>query len=373
MFSVPITLFSCASRGLVAAESTTSRVSITVSISAAFTILRISACWFETRTNSVRFELARRVLRIDSDDRLDVRVLLQCLREPAAPVRGQAGQQDAAALGHGLGIFSLARPHLRNADRVPGRTGRIDVVSPTSANKGMRSKEAIRRSVWTAMEREGVARFPGARERIPNFANARAASERLARHPAWKKAKTIKANPDAPQTHSRRLALEQGKTLVMAVPRLRDAHPFRLLDPAKLNEEQIREAATIKGALRHGEVIDVDQVPKLDLILTGSVAVNLKGARIGKGGGFSDLEYALLAEGGTVSDRTVVVTTVHPIQILRENLPVTTHDIPVDLIATPRAAIEVERAYKRPTGILWDHLQPPQIHEIPVLERIGYA
>ena len=105
-------------------------------------------------------------------------------------------------------------------------------MSPTSANKGMRSKEAIRRSVWTAMEREGVARFPGANERIPNFANARAASERLARHPAWKKAKTIKANPDAPQTHSRRLALEQGKTLVMAVPRLRDAHPFRLLDPS---------------------------------------------------------------------------------------------------------------------------------------------
>ena len=117
----------------------------------------------------------------------------------------------------------------------------------------------------------------------------------------------------------------------------------------------------------------MEQVPKLDLILCGSVAVNLKGARIGKGGGFSDLEYALLAEAGTVSEKTTVVTTVHPIQILRENLPVTAHDIPVDLIATPRAAIDVERAYKRPTGILWDHLQPPQIHEIPVLERMGYA
>ena len=37
------------------------------------------------------------------------------------------------------------------------------------------------------------------------------------------------------------------------------------------------------------------------------------------------------------------------------------------------AAIEVERAFERPAGILWDHLQPPQIHEIPVLERMGYA
>src|SRR5215211_608058 len=121
--------------------------------------------------------------------------------------------------------------------------------------RSVRSKQAIRRSVWDAMDKEGVSRFPGAHERIPNFANARGASERLARHQAWVRAKTIKANPDAPQTHSRRLALEQGKTVVMAVPRLRDSHPFRLLDPAKLSEEQIREAATIKGALRHGEVI----------------------------------------------------------------------------------------------------------------------
>jgi hypothetical protein len=52
---------------------------------------------------------------------------------------------------------------------------------------------------------------------------------------------------------------------------------------------------------------------------------------------------------------------------------VTGHDIPVDLVATPRAVIEVERAYDRPRGIMWDHLQPPQIHEIPVLERMGYA
>lgn len=222
------------------------------------------------------------------------------------------------------------------------------------------------------MDREGVSRFPGAQGRIPNFANARSAAERLGSHSTWKKAKTIKANPDAPQTHARRLALEQGKTLVMAVPRLRADHPFRLLDPKKLTKKQLREAATIKGALRHGEVIDLEQVPKLDLILCGSVAVNLKGARLGKGGGYNDLEYALLAEAGSVSDRTIVATTVHPIQIVRENLPITSHDIPVDLIVTPRAAIEVERAFDRPRGVLWDHLQPPQIHEIPVLERMGY-
>jgi 5-formyltetrahydrofolate cyclo-ligase len=237
----------------------------------------------------------------------------------------------------------------------------------------MRAKDEVRQDVWRSMDREAVSRFPGAEGRIPNYAGAKAAAERLARHPGWTAAEVIKANPDSPQTHARRLALSQGKVLVMAVPRLRDQHPFRLLDPKRLSEEEIREAATIKGALKHGKVLDLDQVPELDLVLTGSVAVNLKGARLGKGGGFSDLEYGLMIEMGKIDRRTLVATTVHPIQILRENLLMTAHDIPVNLVATPRAVIEVDGAYRRPRGILWDHLQPPQIHEIPVLERFGYA
>jgi hypothetical protein len=49
-----MTLFSCASRGLVTIESTTRRVSTTVSISAPCTMRRISECWLWTWTNSVR-------------------------------------------------------------------------------------------------------------------------------------------------------------------------------------------------------------------------------------------------------------------------------------------------------------------------------
>jgi 5-formyltetrahydrofolate cyclo-ligase len=237
----------------------------------------------------------------------------------------------------------------------------------------MRSKDEVREEVWRTMEREGVARFPGAQGRIPNFEGAKEAAERLARHPAWQRAKTMKVNPDSPQTHARRLALAQGKTLVMAVPRLRDEHPFRLLDPAALGDKAVREAATIKGGMRHGRVIDLEEVPRLDFVLAGSVAVNLRGARVGKGGGYSDLEFGMLTDAGKIDEDTVIATTVHAVQILREDLLTTAHDIPVDLIATPRAVIEVEREHDRPRGILWDHLQPPQIRDVPVLERMGYA
>jgi 5-formyltetrahydrofolate cyclo-ligase len=237
----------------------------------------------------------------------------------------------------------------------------------------MRSKDQVRRDVWKAMEREGVSRFPGAEGRIPNFAGAKLAAEKLAAHRLWKRARVVKANPDSPQTHVRRAALEDGKTLIMAVPRLRDPHPFRVLEPKRLSKTAIKEAATIKGALRHGRVVAVDELPEVDLVLCGAVAVNLSGARVGKGGGFSDLEYGILIDAGKIDDHTAVATTVHPIQILREHLRTTAHDLPVDVIATPRAVIEVERAHERPRGILWDHLQPPQIREIPILERMGYA
>ena len=54
MLSVPMTLFSCASARGIVIGSTTRRVSMTVSISAAATMRWISECWVPTLTNSVR-------------------------------------------------------------------------------------------------------------------------------------------------------------------------------------------------------------------------------------------------------------------------------------------------------------------------------
>ena len=107
-------------------------------------------------------------------------------------------------------------------------------------------------------------------------------------------------------------------------------------------------------------MIDLDEVPELDLVLTGSVAVNLEGARLGKGGGFSDLEYGLLREAGRIDRHTVVATTLHPIQILREDLLMTAHDIPVDVVATPRAVVDVEGDYRAPEGSCGTTSSPPR-------------
>ena len=56
---------------------------------------------------------------------------------------------------------------------------------------------------------------------------------------------------------------------------------------------RLREAATIGGAARLGEAVGPEALGRIDLVVAGSVAVNRRGARVGKGGGYSDLEFAL--------------------------------------------------------------------------------
>jgi 5-formyltetrahydrofolate cyclo-ligase len=229
-----------------------------------------------------------------------------------------------------------------------------------------RAKHAVRERVWAALQEAGAARFPGARGRIPNFVGAERAAERLAALDEWLRARVLKANPDAPQLPVRARALGDGKVLYMAVPRLAAAKPFLLLDPGRFEDVKPRAAASIGGAARHGRPVTVERVRPVDLVVCGTVAVNRRGVRIGKGGGFSDLELALLVEEGVITDRTTIGTTVHGVQVLDEDLPETAHDFRVDLIVTPEEVIRCRRT-KRPKGILWDHRTEEKIAEIPAL------
>jgi 5-formyltetrahydrofolate cyclo-ligase len=231
------------------------------------------------------------------------------------------------------------------------------------------AKAALRDEVWAALRAAKAARFPGAENRIPNFVGAEAAAERLRATPTWRRARTVKANPDAPQWPVRQRALEDGKTLYMAVPRLAEARPFFLLDPTHLADSP-RAASSIKGASRSARTVDIDELEPVDLVVTGCVAVGRDGARLGKGGGFSDLEFAIAATAGLVGQRTTVVTTVHSLQ-LRDagEIPCTDHDMAVDVIVTPDEVIRTGAARRRP-AIRWDELTDEKVAAIPVLQRL---
>jgi 5-formyltetrahydrofolate cyclo-ligase len=228
------------------------------------------------------------------------------------------------------------------------------------------SKDEIREKVWSRLQEQKVARFPGAEGRIPNFIGAEACARILMRNARWRNAKVIKVNPDSPQRSIRHKALEEGKIIYMAVPRLRTDKPFIELNPAKLKCSAY-VASSIKGAAKFGQPVELKKVQKIDLIVCGSVAVNRQGARVGKGGGYSDLEFALLTERRKIGRDTPIITSVHPLQIVDEEIPMTEHDIPLTAIVTPNEIVEIASPSPRPKGIYWEILPPEKIAAIPVL------
>ncbi len=235
----------------------------------------------------------------------------------------------------------------------------------------MSGKKALRAATWDAIRVARAGRFPGILGRIPNFKGAEAAAERLAGTSAWTAAGVLKINPDSPQRPVRARALREGKVLVLPAPKLAEATPFVLLDPAVLPPEKLWEASSIKGAFALGRPVGLDEVPKLDLIVTGCVAVSRDGARLGKGGGYSDLEYALLRQVGRVGPDTVICSTVHTVQLLEAGgVPMAAHDISLDLVVTPDEVVWTQRTWERPAGIAWDLLPDAKVAAIPVLQEL---
>ncbi|TCJ34710.1 5-formyltetrahydrofolate cyclo-ligase [Parafrankia sp. BMG5.11] len=228
------------------------------------------------------------------------------------------------------------------------------------------AKQQVRESVWDLLAREYAA-APDVHGYIPAFAGAEQAAERLAALPVWASAQVVKAVPDKAQEPVRARALAERKILYMAVPKLAESLPFRLLDPAILPVPP-DQAASRHVAAEVARPVGVNDMRPVDLVVVGSVAVNRHGARLGKGGGYADIEFALLHEAGLLAPTTVIVTTVHDLQVVDDDLdlPETRHDFRVDLVVTPTQVITCGPA-RRPEGLYWDDLDEATIAAIPVL------
>ncbi len=229
-------------------------------------------------------------------------------------------------------------------------------------------KNKIRERIWRTLEEKGIALPPRpARGRIPNFIGAKEAAEKLLKLHIWKKARIVKSNPDSPQKWVREAALRDKKTLLMATPRLKKG--FLLLDPKTLPRHLLRIASTIRGAFQLGRIISLEELAEIgsiDLIITGSVAVDVHGNRLGKGEGYAEIEYGVLAELSLVSENTPIVTTVHDLQVV-DYIPVDPYDLRLDYIVTPTRVIEVQGSRARPKGIYWEVLPCKKLEEIPLL------
>jgi 5-formyltetrahydrofolate cyclo-ligase len=199
-----------------------------------------------------------------------------------------------------------------------------------------KGKAQLRNKIWTLIEQKGVALFPvPIRDRIPNFVGCDQAATLVTTLPEWKKAKVVFSNPDYAQKKIREFALKEGKILIMASPRLK--HGFLQIDPQEVKGRE-EFASSIRGAFKYGEPAEAEEMPRPDLIITGCVAVDLKGWRLGKGGGYGDVEIKRIKD---QFGEIPVVTTIHTFQLV-ETVPHADHDTKVDIIVTPEKICRIK-------------------------------
>ena len=232
------------------------------------------------------------------------------------------------------------------------------------------NKQSLREEIWSALEESGDDRFPGTVGRIPNFHGREKAAERLFEQPAYQDANQIKINPDSPQTPVREQALADGKVLYMAVPRLKNRKCFLELDPDSMDGEP-SDWSSIKGANRHGRPVHPGEMKPVDLIVTGVVGVDSDGRRLGKGEGYSDLEFAILLEYDRIDRSVPITSTLHPIQELEPGrIPSQPLDITLSQYHRSDGSVNVDTPGPRPQGLDPDRLTDDQRQNIPILRDL---
>ncbi len=190
-----------------------------------------------------------------------------------------------------------------------------------------KSKQEVREYVWRILKERGICLFP-CENHIPNFKGVEVTIMKILELEEYKKAKRIFVSPDTPQRHLIKYALENGKEVYMATPRLRSGF-------CKVNIY----FNSLREILRHAKILGWE-IPKIDFALVGSVAVDLKGNRIGKGGGFGDREIKILRE---KNPDVVIATNVHDLQVFEDlSYLMEPHDQKVDLIVTPKRIIRMK-------------------------------
>jgi 5-formyltetrahydrofolate cyclo-ligase len=235
----------------------------------------------------------------------------------------------------------------------------------------MKTKDEVRKEIREIMEKNPVA-FPKPlpAHGVPNFAGLYEAAEKLEELPEWRDAKAIKVSLSLSLELVRKLALEGDKIVYAAM--LKEEKAYVELNPGfSKGQEQYGSPiwSALKEAYIFGRGVDPGEMRKIDLCITSSVAVNVKGSKMGKGGGSADLTYAIGRDFGIISDKTTVVELTHPLQVVDYDIPMERNDVPVDYILTPEKIIKTGGHYPKPEGVYWEHLRE-DYKGLPILRKL---
>jgi len=197
-----------------------------------------------------------------------------------------------------------------------------------------KTKDEVRRYIWSLMEKSGVSLPPHpCWGRIPNFRGAWDAANRLLEALQPNSLRPVLVSPDSPQRPVRLLLLRRGIPIIMPTPRLRRGYVY--IDPQDIGGKYIRYASTLKGGLSLGRPIK--ELPHINIVIEGCVAVDRLGNRIGKGGGYGDRE---IKEARKLNPSVIVAVTCHSSQVL-DRVPTDQWDEPINIISTERFLISL--------------------------------
>ncbi|XP_005995945.1 methenyltetrahydrofolate synthase domain-containing protein isoform X1 [Latimeria chalumnae] len=236
------------------------------------------------------------------------------------------------------------------------------------------TKWDIRQKVWDYIEANNLANFPRpVHNRIPNFKGSYQACEYIKCLEIFNRTKEVKVDPDKPLEGVRLAVLQARKTLLVPTPRLRTGLFNNIIPPQGATKDILRICATSQGVKDYSVPIGLDAKVRVDLVVVGSVAVSEKGWRIGKGEGFADLEYAMMASMGAVNETTATATIVHDCQVvdIPEEL-LDDHDLTIDYILTPTRLIKTDCKRPKPQGIMWAKVSHEMMARIPILKNLWY-
>ena len=269
-------------------------------------------------------------------------------------------------------LFNVSRGTLRRATEELVREGLL--VSTSGRGTFVRKHTQIRLLIADALRRVAV---PDSRwgldvtSFVPDFAGTAECHGRVAAMDHYATAQTLFITPDNSLQGLIVRALADGKRVL--VPTYAMRRGMVLLDPAAVPAEHREFAATLDGLERFGTTLDLPALrtgAKVDLLVTGAMALTLSGVHVGSGDAYLDLEWGILSQLGLVDDSTPIVGIVHPCQVVEEELPPKPLDITVDVIITTLATITPERRYARPHGISWGALDAARMDSIAYLREL---
>ncbi|SMC17607.1 5-formyltetrahydrofolate cyclo-ligase [Desulfacinum hydrothermale DSM 13146] len=192
------------------------------------------------------------------------------------------------------------------------------------------------------------------------------AAERLRRLPSYRTAPCLLIPPLQAFRQIALNALTDGKRLILTTPQLQSG--FSLVDPRAVPPHKRPQAVYPHRSNPFAQRIDyrTQRPPRVDLILTSSLAVARDGSRLGDGSGHLDLLVACLSQLGWLKKGTRIVTVVAPFQIVSP-LPMKRTDVGVHWVLSDEETIATGWNQPLHMPLLWPRLDRKRIRRNDVL------